>query len=155
MIFRVGAFFFILFLIASCGQFPVASDSHEVNPEGWYSDDTQSFEWTVEDTDSRYSIFVDVRHNQNYAFSNLYLFLDFTFPNGKNRRDTLGCTLADARGNWFGSGTGSLIDHRISFKEDFEFPINGRYNLRVTQGMRQDPLQGVTDIGFRLETTSD
>jgi gliding motility-associated lipoprotein GldH len=155
MIFRVGACFFILFLIASCGQFPVASDSYEVNPEGWYSDDTKSFEWTVEDTDYRYSIFVDVRHNQNYPFSNLYLFLDFTFPNGKNRRDTLGCTLADARGNWFGSGTGSLIDHRISFKEDFEFPIKGRYNLRVTQGMRQDPLQGVTDLGFRLETTSD
>ena len=88
-------------------------------------------------------------------FSNLYLFLDFTFPNGKNRRDTLGCTLADARGNWFGSGTGSLIDHRISFKEDFEFPIKGRYNLRVTQGMRQDPLKGVTDLGFRLETISD
>ena len=88
-------------------------------------------------------------------FSNLYLFLDLTFPNGKNRRDTLGCALADTRGNWFGSGIGDIIDHRISFKENFTFPIEGRYNLRVTQGMRQDPLLGVTDIGFRLETPGD
>ena len=153
MMFRFGAVFIILSVFISCGDFPVASDSYEVNNTGWYSEDTKSFEWTVEDTSTRYDIFIDVRHNQDYTFSNLYLFLDLTFPNGKNRRDTLGCTLADARGNWFGSGLGDIIDHNISFKENFEFPIEGRYNLRVTQGMRQDPLLGVTDIGFRLETT--
>jgi gliding motility-associated lipoprotein GldH len=155
MIFRLGAFFFMSILIISCGEFPIASDSYEVNHDGWYSDDTKSFEWTVEDINSSYSIFVDVSHNQDYSFSNLYLFLDLTFPNGKNRRDTLGCALADTRGNWFGSGIGDIIDHRISFKENFTFPIEGRYNLRVTQGMRQDPLLGVTDIGFRLETPGD
>ncbi|MGY8916682.1 MAG: gliding motility lipoprotein GldH [Flavobacteriales bacterium] len=152
MIFRGVVFFVIAGFFSSCGEFPIASDSKEVSPEGWYSDETISFEWSNVDTLKRYSVFVDVRHNQDYPFSNLYLFLDLTFPNGKNRRDTLSCTLADERGNWFGSGIGDVVDHRISFKEDFEFPISGRYNLRITQGMRQDPLKGVLDVGFRLES---
>ena len=37
-------------------------------------------------------------------------FLRFKYPNGKHRIDTLECTLADKRGNWYGSGLGiSLI----------------------------------------------
>lgn len=140
----------IIFL-NSCGDLPISSSSIEIDHNGWNSIDNASFDWDVIDLDLKYDAFIDIRHNSDYPYSNLYLFLDFTFPNGNQRRDTLACVLADERGRWFGSGIGDIIDHRVSFQENFEFPINGKYRLKVAHGMRQDPLVGITDLGFRLE----
>ena len=140
----------IIFL-NSCGDLPISSSSIEIDHNGWNSIDNASFDWDVIDLDLKYDAFIDIRHNSDYPYSNLYLFLDFTFPNGNQRSDTLACVLADERGRWFGSGIGDIIDHRVSFQENFEFPINGKYRLKVAHGMRQDPLVGITDLGFRLE----
>lgn len=143
----------IIFL-NSCGDLPISSSTIEIDHNGWNSIDNASFDWDVIDLDLKYDAFIDIRHNSDYPYSNLYLFLDFTFPNGNQRRDTVACVLADERGRWFGSGIGDIIDHRVSFQENFEFPINGKYRLKVAHGMRQDPLVGITDIGFRLEKTT-
>jgi gliding motility-associated lipoprotein GldH len=140
-----------LIFLSSCGDLPISNSSIEIDPDGWYASDLASFEWEIVDLDLKYDAFVDIRHNSDYPYSNLYLFLDFTFPNGNQRRDTLEFTLADERGRWYGSGIGDIIDHRVAFQENFEFPINGKYRLKVAHGMRQDPLSGVTDIGFWLE----
>jgi gliding motility-associated lipoprotein GldH len=143
----------IIFL-NSCGDLPISSSTIEIDHNGWNSINNASFDWDVIDLDLKYDAFIDIRHNSDYPYSNLYLFLDFTFPNGNQRRDTVACVLADERGRWFGSGIGDIIDHRVSFQENFEFPINGKYRLKVAHGMRQDPLVGITDIGFRLEKTT-
>ncbi|PCJ80361.1 MAG: hypothetical protein COA49_08990 [Bacteroidetes bacterium] len=140
-----------LFTLTSCGDLPVYSESIAIGPEGWYADKFAVFEWNIDDESLRYDGFVDIRHTGNYSFSNLYLFVNLTFPNGKQRTDTLQVSLADARGNWFGSGIGDLVDHSISYMENKEFPLKGTYRLKITQGMRQDPLMSITDVGFRLE----
>lgn len=140
-----------LICLISCGDLPISNSTVEINPDGWFAIESASFEWDILDLDLKYDAFVDIRHNSDYPYSNLYLFLDFTFPNGNQRRDTLACQLADERGRWYGSGIGDIIDHRVAFQEDFEFPLDGKYRLKVAHGMRQDPLSGVTDIGFRLE----
>jgi gliding motility-associated lipoprotein GldH len=140
-----------MLFLNSCGDFPISNSSIEIEPDGWYAIDVASFDWDIVDLDLKYDALIDIRHNSDYPYSNLYLFLDFTFPNGNQRRDTLACELADERGRWYGSGMGDIIDHRVSFQENFEFPIQGKYRLKVAHGMRQDPLMGVTDIGFRLE----
>ena len=68
-------------------------------------------------------------------------------------RDTVACTLADDRGRWLGSGWGNLVDHRIGFKRKTSFPIAGDYSIQITHGMRLDPLPGMRDVGFRLESS--
>ena len=135
----------------SCGDFPVYNSSIEIEPDGWSIDNPASFEWDIVDLDLKYDALIDIRHNSDYPYSNLYLFLELTRPNGHQKLDTLECKLADERGRWYGSGMGDIIDHRVSFKENFEFPIHGKYRLKIEHGMRQDPLVGVTDIGLRIE----
>ena len=150
---KLSAFtvFFCIISLTSCYDFPIVSDSKAIDSEGWYSEDSVSFEWEVDNLDMRYNAFIDIRHTGQYSFSNLYLITNLTFPNGKQKRDTIHVTLADDRGNWFGSGLGDLVDHRIAFIENKEFPIKGTYKLKIAQGMRQDPLKAITDVGFRLE----
>ena len=148
-----GIFYLTLGLVFfnSCGDFPVYNSSIEIEPDGWSIDNPASFEWDIVDLDLKYDALIDIRHNSDYPYSNLYLFLELTRPNGHQKLDTLECKLADERGRWYGSGIGDIIDHRVSFKENFEFPIHGKYRLKIEHGMRQDPLVGVTDIGLRIE----
>jgi gliding motility-associated lipoprotein GldH len=109
----------------------------------------------VTDTTLKQDFFIDIRHDASYPFSNIYFFLDVSFPNGKRLRDTIACDLADEQGNWLGSGFGNLIDQRIGFRKATAFPITGDYRMDITHAMRLDPLPGVLDVGFRLERTPD
>jgi gliding motility-associated lipoprotein GldH len=145
---------FVSVFLISCLDIPEYSESRAIHSEVWSSTDTTNFNFEIANDSLRYNCFVDVRHTGDYPFSNLYLFLDLTYPNGKHRMDTLHCTLADERGRWYGSGLGDIVDHRIEYKSDIQFPVSGEYSLSITHGMRLDPLDGVTDMGFRIERVS-
>ena len=105
---RCLVFFLILtgfMALTACGPDAVFAGSRTFDAEvGWKADDVARFDWQVEDTLKRYDFFIDLRHNQDYPFTNMYLFVDYTFPNGLTRKDTISCDLADQRGRWYGSG---------------------------------------------------
>tara|TARA_Y100000385_G_scaffold265884_2_gene300536 strand:+ start:152 stop:598 length:447 start_codon:yes stop_codon:yes gene_type:complete len=141
--------------LTACGSEVLFAGSKPLDAAvGWASDDVAKFDWQVSDTLQRLDFFIDLRHNQDYPFTNLYLFVDYTFPNGLARRDTISCELADNRGRWYGSSIGNLIEHRIGFRQNTGFPLKGDYTVKIAHGMRVDPLPGMLDVGFRLEPTS-
>lgn len=148
---RLALAIFSTLLFSSCFDFSEYSKSIEIDADGWNSNDCATFEWNILSLEQRYDCIVDFRHESSYPYSNLYLFLDLEYPNGKHRIDTLECTLADKRGNWYGSGLGDIVDHQIQHHKSIQFPLHGHYKLEITHGMRHDPLVGVTDLGYRLE----
>ena len=137
--------------MSSCGTPLVMAESQEVPLDGWKSEDVLRFQWDMDDTLSRHDLMLDVRHGQDYPYSNLHLFLTYRFPNGKSRTDTIDCTLADELGRWRGSGFGDLVDQRFLIEQGIQFPLKGRYLLEVTHGMRTDPMTDLSDVGIRLE----
>ena len=141
--------------MAGCGEDAIYAGSQSIAEEGWRADEPVSFAWTVTDTTRKQDFFIDIRHDASYPFSNIYLFLDVSFPNGKRLRDTIACDLADAQGNWLGSGFGNLIDQRIGFRKGTSFPLPGDYRMDIAHAMRLDPLPGVVDVGFRLEKSRE
>jgi gliding motility-associated lipoprotein GldH len=141
----------VLLCASGCGPEALYADSLGVNAEGWKSAEAAEFRWEVSDTVRVHDLYIDVRNDATYPFSNLYLFVDFTFPNGKTNRDTLAVELADAQGNWLGSGSGHVHDHRIVWHDDARFPLQGQYAVRIVHAMRRDPLPGITDVGLRVE----
>ena len=95
----------LIVLGLGCGTDAFYAETQPLDPDlGWEADEEATFEWQVTDTLARYDFFIDLRHDQRYPFSNIYLFVDFTFPNGRTLRDTLACDLADERGRWLGTG---------------------------------------------------
>jgi len=142
---------FVTACIAGCGEPPLMAESKEVSMEGWSSEDGLLFHWDVRDTLQRQDVLLDLRHDQSYPYSNLYVFLTYRFPNGKSRVDTVECTLANKRGEWRGSGFGDLVDQRFLLQSGIQFPLRGRYGLEVRHGMRHDPIPSVANVGLRLE----
>ncbi|MEZ4798668.1 MAG: gliding motility lipoprotein GldH [Flavobacteriales bacterium] len=137
-------------LFTACDNAVVYEQSYPVENGVWNLNDVKTFEFNVEDTLQLYNFYVTLRNGEEYPFSNLYLFIEMEFPNGKKSVDTLECPLADAMGNWYGSGLGSIFDNRVLFRERKKFPLSGNYKLEIHQAMRQDDLKGIYDVGFRL-----
>lgn len=139
-----------LLSFASCDQNMVYEENKAVEGGVWKANDVKSFEFDITDTLQLYNFYVNVRNGEEYPFSNLYLFVEMEFPNGKKSIDTLECPLADQLGNWYGSGLGSIFDNRVLFRERKKFPLSGHYKVDIHQAMRTDALEGIYDVGFRL-----
>lgn len=137
--------------LTACEDAPFYHENHRLEPAAWSANEPHVFEFQVNDTTQAFDFFVHLRHGQGYPYSNLYLFVELDFPNGKKSVDTLECILADQFGRWSGKSTGQLVDHRIQINQRKMFPISGRYAVRIAQAMRVDPLPEIYDVGFSLE----
>jgi len=146
---------FILVLIAfACRRASVFEQSISFKA-GWGRFDTAIFRVSITDTISPHSFHINIRNDNNYRFSNLYIFLHTTFPGGTKTQDTLELILAGKNGRWLGKGAGSIKENDILLKTGLVFPETGNYTFSIEQAMREEELAGVNSIGIRIEKDKD
>ena len=148
-----GGILFSLFLamLVSCDQARVYDSSITIVNQSWNKDSLVTVHFTIEDTISLHRFYINIRHNTDYPYSNIYFFMNGKFPDGNVTRDTIECLLADPKGKWTGKGSGKIRDNRILLREHLRFPASGEYTISIEQAMRDINLKGVEDIGIRLE----
>jgi len=138
-------------LFASCNGKVVYSKYETLPEEGWKTENKLSYEVDIEDASSFNNVFLTVRHADSYPYSNLFVFLTTTYPNGKITVDTLECILANKKGEWQGDGAGEIWDNKIPLKQNLRFPQKGKYKFTFEQGMRSNPLPLIMDFGIIIE----
>jgi len=140
--------------IAGCGRTEIYQSDVSLPKEGWERTLRPAFCFGITDTVTPHDVFIDVRHTGDYAYSDLYLFVDILTPDGRVLRDTVECLLADPMGRWYGRGTGFIFADRfkahVLYKLNNRFPRMGRYCLRMEQAMRTDTLLHVLDLGISI-----
>lgn len=141
----------LLLGIAACDPNRMYEENQRIAQNTWHFSDTLAFAVQVSDTTLLHDIFLNVRNNTDYPYSNFILFLDMEMPDGRILRDTIECILADRTGRWTGSGFGKIKSNSFHFRKDVWFPIQGIYQFRFQQAMREENLPGITDIGLRIE----
>lgn len=141
----------IALLLAACGNTSVFQADVEVPDGEWARAWQPEFTFDIADSTSGHDVFIDLRHTGDYAFSDLYLFVTVAGPGLPPARDTVQCLLADPTGRWYGSGMGYIKSAHVLFKLNKRFPRKGRYSIRLEQGMREEPLTGVIDVGIGVE----
>lgn len=109
------------------------------------------FEVPVTDTRINHNMFVNVRNDIDYKYSNLWLFVKITQPGDTTVTDTFEITLADPAGKWLGKGFGGIKTSENLYKKSVFFPEKGTYKIAVQHGMRDIVLEGITDVGIRVE----
>ena len=140
----------MMVFFASCGNGSYNERTILPNAE-WAQENRVSFDIAVSDSTCGYVFGLDVRHLENYRYSNLFVFLHTTFPNGNITHDTIECTLAMPDGRWIGKSSGSMRDLHIPLNESLRFPLCGNYHFEIEQAMREPVLKGITDIGIFIE----
>jgi gliding motility-associated lipoprotein GldH len=136
--------------LTSCDEGVVFESNQSIEGGVWKNNTPVSFEFDIKDTVALNNFYINLRNGEEYPFSNLFLFVEMEFPNGKKSVDTLECPLAAPNGEWYGSGLGDIFDNRIIFKERKQFPLEGHYKVNIQQAMRSAEIEGIYDVGFRV-----
>lgn len=123
-------------------------------PHPWKSDQAIAFEFEIKDTLSLHPFHITIRNNTDYKYSNIFFFIKTTFPNGESSRDTVECILANVRGKWLGKGMGSIKESSHLIREDLQFPLSGLYRMEFIQAMRENELEGIEDVGIKIENST-
>ena len=141
----------VTILIASCGRNTLYDESVVIPEAKWDNDNVPYFNVAVDDTLADYAFYLNIRHLENYRYSNLYVFMHTEFPNGNVTHDTIECVLATSDGRWMGKGSGTMRSAKVLLNPDLRFPLSGEYRFEIEQAMREKELRGITDIGLCFE----
>lgn len=141
----------VLVELTSCDGRKVYEEYVEVENYVWNSSSPLRYEFEITDTASLHDIYINVRHANQYPYSNLWLFINSWAPSGQKAVDTVECVLADEHGKWVGSGLGDIWDTQILWKKNVRFAVPGKYHVEYNQAMRIDDLVGIMDMGLRVE----
>ena len=79
---------FVTVLLFSCDKKRVFDEYKSVG-SAWNKDSIVTFDLPVLDSAKRYNLFVNIRDNNNYKYSNLFLIVSLESPNGYTKVDTL------------------------------------------------------------------
>lgn len=137
--------------MTSCEEPAMYDEFVPISDAGWSADSSVTFDVVVNDTTSRYAVYVRIRHNADFPYQNLYMFRSIRNGNEQIYEDKINYRVAEPNGKWLGDGFGALktIDAPYS-RNSLKFTKRGTYQFRFTQGMRDSVLQGVEEVGLRI-----
>ena len=141
----------VALIFTACDSNVFYDQQRAVDEHGWSLDESVDFDVEVPDTNRIYNFLVEVRNSIAYPYSNTFLFIRTTFPDGSTSQDTLEFPLADASGRWLGRRTGRYVDTRYYFRRNARFPMEGTYRFTFAHGMRDSAITGLKDVGLRIE----
>ncbi len=155
---KIIVFVLVAFSILSCDSKREYDSIVTIADSSWKSTNTVSFNFDVKDTINKKDLFLTIRNNQKYSYSNLFLITTLNFPNGKKIVDTLEYEMADSSGRFLGKGFTGIKENKLFYKENVVFPMSGEYTVLINQAMRKngaingiESLEGITEVGFRIE----
>ena len=123
----------------------------------WHKDSLQEFSFELNET-NEYNTFVNLRINEEYKFSNIFLITTLKDSLNILSKDTLQFKLADKSGKFIGKKRINLVDNKLLHKKQLKLERNKKYFLSIEHAMRVinkvggiENLEGVTDIGYKIE----
>ncbi|AWH86923.1 gliding motility lipoprotein GldH [Flavobacterium album] len=148
-----------LMLFCSCDRQRVFDEYKSLDGK-WNKDSIVSFEFEQKDTVSKYNLFVNIRDNNSYPYNNLFLIVQMQEPGTRVVKvDTLEYQMANPDGSLLGDGFSDIKESKLWYKEKVNFPKPGKYKVSIQQAVRQggkvpgvQELEGITDVGFRIES---
>ncbi len=152
--YRYSLYFFFVLFIAACNTDRVLDEYTAIPNRKWDVKFQPSFTFEVVDTNQIYNVYLNLRNEGTFEYSNLWLNLTMESPKHKKASDKLNISLADPTGKWIGKGLGDLYDCRIPIYDHIKFSDLGKYTFTLEQYMRINPLPGISDVGISIEKTS-
>ena len=148
----------ILTFTLSCTNNTIYNQYQHIENSEWHKDSIISFTINSTDTISKNNLYVTLRNNKDYEFSNLFLIVGIKFPNNYQIVDTLEYEMTSPEGRFLGSGMTDIKENKLEYKTNVTFSLIGDYDISVQQAMRRtrdieglNALTGITDVGLQIE----
>ena len=147
----VIALFFSLLFIACRDSQSVTDENQEIIGRNWSYVNKIRVPVTIEDPSLAYNIYINLRHTADYRYSNVFIRIHMSGPNGKESTERKEFKLAYPDGEWLGKGSDNMYSYQLPYKMNYRFPAKGKYIFELEQNMRDNPLKEITDAGLRVE----
>lgn len=141
---------FCIYLI-SCTTIDVFEKNVPIPDFAWSTNVKPEITFTIQDTVSRYNIFVVLRHTDAYRYKNIWLNVGLQGPGITSPPRRFEFTLASDDKGWLGSGMDDIFEHRMAIARAVPIPRAGNYTFTLQNIMRDEPLEHVMNVGIRLE----
>lgn len=145
-------------VLTSCDSPYFYSEQKDFPQEFWAKNEAVVFSVPIKDTLSKNEVLINIRNNNHYPFSNLFLVSQIDYPNGRRVVDTLEYAMADKQGNWLGVGMTDIKESELILKQGIVFPVQGVYRIELRQVMRRlgeletmAKLDGIVGVGISIE----
>ncbi len=155
---KIIMFFVVIFSIHSCTKNIVFNQYKNIENSQWHKDSIINFTINSIDTISKNNIYINLRNNKDYEFSNLFLIVGIKFPNNYQIVDTLEYEMTSPEGRFLGTGISDIKENKLEYKTHVTFSLKGTYNISVQQAMRKTRnvegitnLNGISDVGIQIE----
>lgn len=137
--------------LSSCQSINLYERVVSIPQQEWKNSFRPQFNFIIRDTQSRYTVYVILRHNEKYEFNNIWI--DLTYQRKEQQPVTGQYELPLANNNgWLGIAMDDLYEHRIRITPADGIALKaGEYIFTIAQIMRKDPLENVLNIGLRIE----
>jgi gliding motility-associated lipoprotein GldH len=137
--FALAALVGIAAVFSACDESRVFEKNREIKDYIWDSRNKASFTFEVKDTATLHNIYVNVRHADFYQYSNIWLMVRTTFPDGKQLSKRVEVPLANDDGAWHGEGIGDIWDARHMIQQGAFFE---QIHVRSRTQHAQRPVAG-------------
>ncbi len=141
--------------LAACTNRPIVSEQQRLSVYGWDKNTPMEFVVDITDTVAPCDVLITLRNNESYPNQNLWLFIEQIAPDSTHSCDTVQCFLVDNQGHWIGSGIGDLHYIEVYYKQRARFAQRGTYRYNIRHGMRYDQLEGLNDIGIKIQRSKE
>ena len=155
---KIIAVFGVIILMGSCTRDVVFNEYKSIDGNRWHKDSVVRFGIMPKDTVQKNNIYLTLRNNKDYEYSNLFLIVGMRFPNNYQVVDTLEYEMTSPEGRFLGTGFSDVKENKLEYKTNVTFNLEGAYELTVQQAMRNTRdieglmyLEGITDVGVQIE----
>ena len=145
-------------VLVSCQENMSFDQFQSIENHEWHKDSIIDFSFTSSDSISKNNIYINIRNNKIYEYSNLFLIARIEFPNNYQIVDTLEYEMTTLEGRFLGTGISDVLENKLEYKTNFTFPIKGEYHIKVQHAMRKNQnsegmefLKGIADVGLQIE----
>lgn len=142
--------------ITSCIRIDLFEKQSQIPSQEWYYSNVPQFTFTIEDTSSRYNVFVVLRHTDLYQYNNIWLNIGSASPlDSITHYQNINLRLGSDSKGWEGTGMDDIFEVRKNISPGpLSFKKPGDYTFSVAQIMRDNPLKYILDVGIRVEKVS-
>lgn len=143
----------LLVLLTSCGEGAYYDDVYAFENSSWVKSDTATFQVEMDDTAHQFNFELSLRTTVEYGYSNLWMYILSTAPDGTTSKVAQKIPLARPDGSWMGNVSGTVVQTDVQFASK-HFPLQGEYKFQFVNATQQDTIDEVLDIGLRIREKS-
>jgi gliding motility-associated lipoprotein GldH len=147
---KVSLLISLCILLFSCKEDSFYTKSYSFSQKTWKQDVKPVFKVASQDTSILYDFVVTIRTTTDYAYNNLWIFLNTKPPHGQQVREPYEIKTTYPDGNWIGKKTGTIVEHELIFKRR-KVPYKGIYTFTFEQAITQKTVDEVLDISLEVK----